>query len=181
MKTNIILIGWHENMTKMVAKRLAIGLELYYADVEDLIEYYLTNKEEDIEKVCGKDYLEGLKSNIMTEISNYENSIVYLPLHIFVNDENYEKLKLHGVVVFIDIKDRLIKKVYAKDESRTDAEKRIDTLALENRIAICREVCDIDVYVNKQKEEKAYKAVKKAVRKYYLEQLKRKNNGKLSN
>ena len=75
-----------------------------------------------------------------------------------------------SVLIF---KNKLIKRVYGKDESRTDAEKRIDTLALENRIAICREVCDVDVYVNKQKEDKAYKSVKKAVRKYYLEQLKR--------
>lgn len=174
MKTNIILIGWDENITKMVAKRLAISLELYYADVEDLIEYYLTNSEEDIENTCGKEYLDGLKSNIMDEISNYENSIIYLPLHIFVNSENYEKLKTHGVVVFMDIKDKLVGKVYEKNVSMSEAEKRVETLNLANRIAVCRQVSDIDVFVNLRKEDKAYKCIKKAIKKYYVKLMKRK-------
>ena len=174
MKTNIILIGWDENITKMVAKRLALSLELYYADVEDLIEYYLTNSEEEIERTCGKEYLDELKSNIMNEISNYENSIIYLPLHIYVNQNNYEKLKTHGVVVFMDIKDKLVSSVYKDNVSMSDAEKRIEGLTLANRIAVCRDTCDVDVIVNKRKEDTAYKRIKKGIKKYYARLLKRK-------
>ena len=110
----------------------------------------------------------------MDEISNYENSIIYLPLHIFVNSENYEKLKTHGVVVFMDIKDKLVGKVYEKNVSMSEAEKRVETLNLANRIAVCRQVSDIDVFVNLRKEDKAYKCINKAIKKYYVKLMKRK-------
>ncbi len=170
VKSNIILIGFSENITKNVAKRLSLNLEMYYADVEDLMEYYLTSPEEEIENTCGKNYLDGLKANIMNEISNYENSIIYLPLSLFVNSNNADKLQTHGVITLLDGKDKFIEKLYKKS---TD-EERIDKLALYNRLKFARDNCDIDVVLGTGNEDKCYKKTRRAIKKYYINLLKRK-------
>lgn len=123
MKTNIILVGFNESVVKETAKRLAKFFELFFADTEALIEYYLTNSEKNIENLCGMEYLKGLKERIMFEISNYENSLIYIPLSIYASDTNWEKLSQNGYVVFIDGKQKDTYAYIANKSRLTDRER----------------------------------------------------------
>ena len=83
MKTNIVLVGSLYNKTKEIAEKLSEKFDLYYANVEDIIEYRLFNAKE-IKKKCGVAYLKKLKNDILKEIGNFENTLISIDKSMFL-------------------------------------------------------------------------------------------------
>ena len=66
MKTNLVVVSLIDSMTKQVASKLANDFDLYFADINDILEYNLFNAG-DIEKNCGLEYLNKLKQKTIKE------------------------------------------------------------------------------------------------------------------
>lgn len=158
-----MVVGWEEKSTKNLAKRLALSLDKFYADVEDLMEYYLTDSQENIQKLCGVEYLEKLKLGVIKDVSNYENAIIYVPLYIFVYQDNCNLLSKNAHIIFVDIKDRELKKVFS-DKEKYPALK---TLTLKNRIDFCRLKCDKKIVSNCTHQDKLFKSANRIVKKIF--------------
>lgn len=167
LKTNIILVGFNESTIKETAKRLAKYFDLYFADVEALIEYYLTNSEKTIENLCGIEYLNELKDHIMFEISHYENSFIYLPLSVFASDSNCEKLSQNGYVVFVNGKQRDIHNYIASKNRLTDQEKKVLLLSLQNRLDFCKSHSDLQIFDKCTDSARLEKKVVSALKKFF--------------
>ena len=75
MKTNITIISLLSDFSKDVSKALADKLEMYYVDVQGLMEFNLINDDE-VVKLCGADYLETLQAKAIKEVSGYDNAVI---------------------------------------------------------------------------------------------------------
>lgn len=167
MKTNIILVGFNESVIKDASKKLAKFFDLYYADAEALIEYYLTNSEKNIENLCGIEYLNELKEHIMFEISHYDNSLIYIPLSIYASDTNCEQLSKNGYVVFVDGKQKDIYSYIASKNRLTEQERKVLTLSLQNRLDFCKKHCDLQIFDKCTNSSQLEKKIISALKKYF--------------
>lgn len=167
LKTNIILVGFGENVIKETAKRLAKFFELFFADAEALVEYHLTNSEENIENLCGIEYLNKLKNDIMVEISRYENAFVYIPLSIYASDSNCEILSQNGYVVFVNGKQKDVQNYITNKEKLTEQERKVLLLALQNRLDFCKNHCDLQIFDKCTDSSSLEKKIVSALKKYF--------------
>ncbi len=168
MKTNIVLIGFLNNVTKKISEKLALDFGLYFADAEGMLEYNLTNEEE-IEKLCGVEYLNGLKQKILKDISSYENTVISIPYSIFSANNNYEMFKKNCTIVFLNFSEEILKyKIQlTQDENLKKAEEAF-LIAYNERTQFCKDNCNLSIDISKYEIENVYKKVKKYLDEYYL-------------
>ncbi|MGN0798332.1 MAG: shikimate kinase [Christensenellales bacterium] len=167
MKTNIVLVGLYDKMSKAVAKKLANELDMYLADLVEILKYNLMNEEE-IEKICGIQYLNKQKSKIIGDISSYENSIIHLPYSIFAEGKTPDKFKKYGTTIFLKISPTTFQRLLDKDKGLTDDEKKIALLAYEDRTANAEKLCDMSVDIDSVDYTTAYKRVKRDLDNFLL-------------
>ena len=167
LKTNIVLVGLYDKMIKSVAKRLADDFDMYLADLVEIVKYNLINEEE-IEKICGVQYLNKQKIKIVGEIAGYENTIVHLPYSIFAENENADKFKKNGTTIFINLTLSAFKKLLDKDKTMSSDEKKLALLVFDDRVSFAKKMCDLSVDIDSPDYITAYKKVKKAMDNFLL-------------
>lgn len=167
MKTNIVLVGLYDKMIKSVAKRLADDFDMYLADLVEIVKYNLMNEDE-IEKICGVQYLNKQKAKIVSEIASYENTVIHLPYSIFSEGENSDKFKKNGTTIFLKLSLSAFKKLLDKDKTMSSDEKKLALIVFEDRTAFAKKLCDLTVEVDTADYLTAYKKVKKALDNFLL-------------
>ena len=80
-KSNLVVVGLCEDLTKKIAEKLSSELNLYLADFGAIVEYEIEN-EQQVAKLCGIEYLEHLKSKIFDDVVQFENSLIYFPFSV---------------------------------------------------------------------------------------------------
>ena len=77
MKSNITFIALNNSFKKNIAKQLAEKLEMFYIDINELINYNLHNVAEVI-SLAGLEYYNEVETKTVASISSYENSLITL-------------------------------------------------------------------------------------------------------
>lgn len=168
MKTNIVLIGFLDNLTKQISEKLALDFGLYYANAEDIIEYNLMNEKE-IEKLCGVDYLNKLKQKTLKDISNYENTLITMPFSMFSQNNNYDMFKKNCTIVFLNFpKECFEQSVKDANDEKVKKAGEVFLIAYEERTQFCKDNSDVTINLQKPEFELSYKHVKKYLDDYYL-------------
>lgn len=168
MKTNIILIGLCDDIVKDVASDLTKTFDLYYGDLEGIIDHHLEDANR-IKEVCGEEYLKQLRDKCVDEICAYENCIITLPATLFITSSYLPKLKKSAnFIVFIDFLPKAEEKYYMG--KGTDPNDISVIVSLHDITAkICRENSDVIVKADDIDEKVIYKKVKKAVEDFIVE------------
>lgn len=169
MKTNLLLVSLFDKGTKEIASKLAKEYDLYYADVNDLLEYNLYNAKE-IEKNCGLEYLNKLKRNALKEIGTYENTLISVPYGIFASENNSKYFDKYATIVFLDFKKSAIEK-YIEKATLTQKnlnELKVMLIAFDEMQKLCCELSHIQIDLANVNFESNYKKIKKHLDKYYL-------------
>ena len=167
LKTNIVLVGLYDKMTKSVARRLADDFDMYLADLVEIVKYSLINEEE-IENICGLQYLNKQKAKVVDDISNYENSVIHLPYSIFSEGETANKFRKSGTTVFLKLSVGAFKKLLEKDKSMSADEKKLALLVFEDRTAFAQKKCDLTVEIDTSDYLTSYKKVRRALDNFFL-------------
>lgn len=84
---SLIFIGQDEKTTESIAKEFADKNDLYFANAQEIMEYELVNSYNDIKNTCGEEYLKSLRRKIVKSMSEYENSVIYLPTYLYMEDD----------------------------------------------------------------------------------------------
>ena len=167
LKTNIVLVGLYDKMIKSVAKRLADDFDMYLADLMEIVKYNLINEEE-IEKICGVQYLNKQKTKIVEDIANYENSVIHVPYSIFVEGGNPDKFQKNGTTVFLNLTLSTFKKLLDKDKTMSNDEKKLALIAFNDRSSFSKRMCDLTVEIDSPDYLTAYRKVKKTLDNFLL-------------
>lgn len=139
---NLCLVGLTRNFTDDICRKLAMHLEMFYADAQDLVDYELNV--EDMEKICGKDYLLKKKKSLIFNIFSYENAVINLD-YAFLNDrEIYEHVKSKSLIIFLKMdKPKFLTEL--DKENLTSSVKMINTDLFEDRQKILENLSHITV------------------------------------
>ena len=99
MKKNIAIIGLVGNFKKNVAKALADKLELFFADVNDIMEFNLINANM-IEHV-GQDYFDKNETKTVKLLASYENTIITLNFSTLNKSNNHKLLSENCIMIYL--------------------------------------------------------------------------------
>lgn len=112
MISNIVIACLREDVKQKTVKILADKMEMYYADIDELIKYDV-NPQEVIEKV-GVEYLQQLIDKQVYNISTYENTLITASDNILTNSKNILALKTSSLIILIKIPYSAYKKYVTK-------------------------------------------------------------------
>ena len=138
MKENILFVGLDYEFVKRVALELSKILDMFFLDVNDLIEYSLIDAK-NIETVCGVEYFEKEKKKIVLSVNQYENTIINFPYTTYLERGVAAKLKDNNLSIFIDVDENVLQK------RNTDNELNIELIAKEQLTNLIKKRVDIVV------------------------------------
>lgn len=101
MKKNITIICLVNDYKKRVAKALADELEMFYADVNEIMEYNLIN-DEMLEK-AGQQYFDENESKTVKTIASYDNTILTLNFSTLNKGNNLDILKKDSLIIYLKL------------------------------------------------------------------------------
>jgi len=162
MKTNIVFISLVEDFSKKLAEKISKDYDLYFADMNDILEYNLMNEKE-IGNICGIDYLNSLKNKIVKSIASYENTMITLPYYLFINENNSKILKQYGTVVFLKFN-----KVDCENITNSDNESKVNNITFDEYSSLCESESDVCIHLDNLDFNDCYKKVKKTIDEYFL-------------
>lgn len=168
MKTNIAFICLLENYAKNVAKILSEKLEMFYVDVEEMVQFELGDAEHvrsTLGDEAGAKYIHECETKVVKNVTTFDNTIIVIrPEHMFDGD-NFDKIASTSYVVYLQISPKYFEQrcKYSGDyvdESLTD-------IAFSERDKYFVEKSDIVLNCSAYKEAKAVKKLTKAINKYF--------------
>lgn len=168
MKTNITFICLLPNYSRNVGKMLCDKLDMYFADVEDMLDFELGDMEHILSVLGdkeGKKYLRETEARVIKRIASFENTLVCVdPTKLFSN-RNFERLQKTCYMVYLQISPKNL--VSQAEESKDIINEKALLTAFSDRDKIYVEKSDILVNCSDLKEKKAVKKVVSAINSFF--------------
>ena len=164
MKTNLVFVGLLNDKTRKLAEKFALDMELYFADLDKIVEYNLFNIQE-IQENCGVEYFNKLKQQVIKDVSTYENTLIYLPFDMFIEGKNAEYFNKYGTTVFLDFDKKIVKQFF-NGEPKSEADMFF--LNFVERREFLKKEANITIEIQKDDFQKNLKNIKKIIENYYL-------------
>ena len=122
MKSNILLVGLDYDFVKSVANELANKFDMFFLDVNDLIEYNLMDTK-NVKVTCGIEYFEKVEKKIALSVAEYENTVINFPYSLFLNANFSNILSKRAITIFIKMdKETLVKENFRRKENKLSIE-----------------------------------------------------------
>jgi len=106
MKTNIALICVLNNYSKNVSKMLSDKLDMFYADMEDMIEYELIDSKHILETLGdkeGKKFIKKIETDVIKNVSSFENTFININPVLLFSGRNFSQLQKTCFVIYAQI------------------------------------------------------------------------------
>lgn len=168
MKTNIALVCLFNNYSRNVSKLLGDKLDMFYVDVEDMLDFELG----DVEHICevlgdveGEKYINKSREKVVESICSFENTVVTMTPSVLFEKKIYEKVSKSCYIVYLQISPKHFadKSKSGKDEIPND----ILGIAFSEKDKQYVAESDIVVDCSKLKETKATKKILGAIKKLF--------------
>ena len=166
MKANIASVCFLNDFNKDISKLIADKLDLYYADIDDYLEFNMVNANEVIDKV-GIDYLNKLETDSVKTVASFENAFISIEPRLFVNKKSMDALKHSCVVVYVHIDKNLIQSQISKLKGDKATQMQNNMIVFEDYDKLCINNADIVVSIKNLNTNKTYKAILKQIKAYY--------------
>ena len=150
MVSNICMVGLLKTYTKNVAKCVADALEMFYADVRELMEFDLINLAE-ASKIAGLDYIEKQECNKIKTLATYENTIFTLDYLSLNNEKNLESVKTGCLLIYLKLGATYFNKLLKREDIPNSEEILLKTMHTEHS-KLLSEYADVVVEVNNDKQ-----------------------------
>ncbi len=141
MKKNITIICLSNEYKKNIAKQLALELDMFYADINDIMEYNLINSEM-LEK-AGQQYYDENEAKTIKTVSGYDDTILTLNLST-LNKSNYlDIIKQNSLIIYIRLDFETFMNLNKAENSK--ALVKINEIAFDDRDKLISNFADIIV------------------------------------
>ena len=146
MKSNIVIVGFLKELNDYVCNELSKTLEMFYANVADMISYELTNADEMI-TVCGIDYYKAQEEKVLKNLSNYESTIFCFDYDNFENyGHKYFAKNCH--MIYLKVSEVNIDKQIQKNNDCETWSCAIDLIDFSDRNKSLESLCDVVIECN---------------------------------
>ncbi len=149
MITNICIVGLLKKYTKSISKRVADTLDMFYADVTELLEYEYINMA-NAEKIVGKEYMEKQEVKKIKALSTFENTLFTVDTFYLNNEKNLHHIKNGALVIYLQLSQKMFDK-HIKQEKLTKQEEAIVRNMAFERDLLLKDYADIVVDITTDK------------------------------
>lgn len=142
---NLCVVGLANKFTDDLCDRLSIFLDMYYANVQKILDYELNV--EDMERICGKDYLIKKQKSVIKRICEYEDSIINIDYSLLNNQDICSIIKNCALIIYVHIdKEKYLSEL--EKENINSNEKFICEDLYDDRCVVLQSVADIIIDYN---------------------------------
>lgn len=163
MKKNITIICLSSQFRKKVAKTLADELDMFYADVNEIMEYNLINSEM-LEK-AGQEYFDENEQKTLKTISSYENTVLTLNYSTLNKNNNFALLKQNTLIIFMQLDYSCFSLLNNQENSSPLAS--INEIAYQDRTKNIADLSDIVVHESVAEVSIAVADIMKSINDFY--------------
>lgn len=164
-KGNICIIGLSKQFTDYVGKQLSIRMDMFYANIQEILEFEIMDKEE-MEQVCGLDYLNKEERSIINRICSYDNTLVNMEYSRLNDDEILNVVKENCLLIYLRLDEKRFLKEIKKDNMGESA-RLLDRDMMPDRDFLCGQLADITVECGQMEENELIDGVIEDILKYY--------------
>lgn len=150
MKKNICILCRDNDFAKKVAYVLSRELDMFFADVDDMIAYNLADLMSIKDKI-GEEYINDKIKGQISMVSSFENTIYTLSIRTMNIMEEPQKLQNDSLVIFLDTPTKIRREQITKD----------------NLVKIMRKISDIFVTLDNKRTKESANIIKKQILKKY--------------
>lgn len=112
---NIVIVSLNDKFCKSAAQSIADSLDMFKADVKDLIVYDLINPQEVLEK-CGIEYLKNRERGVVRNCSEYYDTVISINYDIFKPNIDFFQ---NSLVIYIKLPEGKQDKIPNKIDYKT--------------------------------------------------------------
>ena len=157
VKNNIVVVSLSNNYSRQVGKQLADFLEMFYVDLNDILEYNLVNDK--MLETAGKEYFDKERKKIINSVTSYENSLVVADIELFLLNNNFVYFKSNFLIIYLYCNETELERY----ESAFKNKRNLYAFNEENEIV--KKFSDLIVKVDLKKDNQC-EQIKKAIIKY---------------
>lgn len=167
MKNNICVLSIDKRYSRIVGKHLSDALDMFFADINALIEFDIINLEE-AEKIVGVSYIKKLEESKVKNVNSYDNTLFTLNSDMLNNPNILKHIQNNALVIFLDMdKKSFVAKLNNQKLDKSYKNLQIDMF--EDRTAIIRDCCDIVVECTGKSTKTLIPIIKNKIIAYYSE------------
>ncbi len=162
MKTNILILCLNNKYAKQISKDIANMFDLFYLDINDILEYNLINKK--MIDSAGKEYFDKELTKAIKSISQYENTLLCGKFETLSQGENLQILKSNSVVIYLNLHKTNLER-YIKSKRNEISHTLI---AFDEEDQFCKDNADIVVNLSNDENDNLH-MIKTQILNYYGE------------
>ena len=168
MKTNSALVCLFNNYSRNVSKLLGDKLDMFYVDVEDMLDFELGDIEhikDVLGDVEGANYINRSREKVIESICGFENTVITMDPSVLFESKTYKKVSNSCYIVYLQISPK-----YFESRAKSSSDHIPDDLlgiAFSERDKQYVEGSDIVVDCSKLKETKATKKIIGQIKKMF--------------
>jgi len=160
LKNNLAIVTLSNNYSRQIGKQLANFLELFYVDLNDILEYNLVNSK--MLEVAGKEYFESERQKVIKSVAQFDNSLVVGDIELFLANNNFNYFKNNFYVIYLYCeKDKI-------DAIENNFNTKRQLFAFEEEDKICRIFASLVIDI-KSDSKNDFEVIKKALLDYLEE------------
>lgn len=179
MKTNIALICLLDNYSKNVSKILSEKLEMFYVDVEEMVQFELGDERHILNtlgQLEGKKYIEDCETRVVKNVTSFENTVICINPTTMFSNENFKQIIKTSYVVYLQIAPKYFEQRCKYSGDYIDEE--LNSIAFTDRDKSYVQKSDIVLNCSALKEQKAVKKLLKSINKFF-KKIARENKHKI--
>jgi shikimate kinase len=150
LETNLCIIGLAKDFTDQLCKKLSARLDMFYANVEEFVDYNL--EAEEMKKICGIEYFKNKQINEIRKICRYENTMLNINYTLLNDKVIFDIIKSSCVIIYLQLDLERINIEFRK-EKRTPNEINIINTMYNDRDFLCKSKAHITIPFDKSDDE----------------------------
>ncbi len=162
MKKNIAIVSLSNNYSRIISKNIADFLELFYVDLNDIMEYNMVNDK--MLESAGKEYFEKERQKVIAGVAEFDNSLLTGDVELFLANENFEIFKKNFILIYLYFDNNDLIKIESTFQNTRNL------IAYKEEDEICKKNCDVVVYM-KDNFDANINEIKKSLIKYLEESV----------
>ena len=142
-KTNVCVVGLSKQFTDNLCQELANKLDMFYANINKLFEYELTDLSK-VEELCGIEFLIKEEVSIIKRTCTYDNTLICIEYPLLNNNEILKIVKDNCLLIYLGTTQENFNDELDRIEENNSI-KIIEKDAFEDRDFLCRKMADLVV------------------------------------
>lgn len=166
MKKNIVVVGFLGELNDHVCKKLSDDLNMFYANIADMVAYELSCADEMI-TTCGLDYYQEQEEKVLKRLSTFENTLFCFGYQYFVDySKKYFAKNCH--IIYLKVPQQKLEMQIRKNNDVETWSSAIDVIDFDQRNRNLEKMSDVVIECDRLNVQSCCKSIKEYLKSLYM-------------